>query len=131
MPVTSPQDVIARADRTLTPADSDRLWVLIADVELVIGAHYRTYGGIAALDADAVKVVTSWAVLDLLARAPGGPTSTEVSIDDGRVVDRFEGSTGSDVWIRDAWWSMLDPAGAGGSGAFTITPAYAPDRRCW
>lgn len=123
---------MSRADRTLTAAEQGRLPVLIEDVELIIGARYRASGGLAALDLFTVRMVVSWAVLDLLARTPGGPTSTEVSIDDGRVVDRWEQSRSSDVWIRDAWWDLLTPAGAGSRGAFTIPMSYAPDvRRDW
>lgn len=124
MSVTSPQDVMSRADRALTAAEQGRLPVLIEDVELIIGARYRVAGGLAALDLSTVRMVVSWAVLDLLARTPGGPTSTEVSVDDGRVVDRFEADRGADVWIRDAWWALLDPKGGSVGGAFTIAPTY-------
>lgn len=130
MSLTSPEDVIQRSDRTFLPAEIGRLQVLIEDVELIIGARYRDAGGIFALNVAAVKMVTSWAVLDLMSRTPGGPTSTEVSVDDGRVVDRFEAGRGADVWIRDAWWALLDPKGGSVGGAFTITPTYTSSGFC-
>lgn len=126
MPVTLPADVIARADRTLTALDAARIPVLIEDVELVISARFRASGGVASLEAGSVRTVTSWAVLDLLARTTGGLTSTEVSVDDGRLVKRFDAASGPSTasWIRDEWWDLLAPESA--SRSFSIRPHYVP-----
>lgn len=126
MPVTQPADVIARADRALTPADLARVPVLIEDVELVIAARFRDAGGVTSLEPGSVRTVTAWAVLDLLARKSTGPTSTEVSVDDGRLVNRFETASGPSAasWIRDEWWDLLAPGTA--SEAFSIRPHYVP-----
>lgn len=126
MSVTTLANVQDRADRTLTDAEQARVPVLITDVELMIGHRFRNIGGIGVLDEQSVVTVTSWAVLDVLSRKPGSPSSTEVAVDDGRVVQRFEGR-GSDAWIRDAWWDLLTPVQASTSQAFTIRPAYTPD----
>lgn len=129
MSVTAVIDVRDRADRTL-PDSNARLQTLIDDVELVIGARFRDAGGLDVLDSAALRMVVAWAVLDILSRPLGGPTSTEVSVDDARIVDRFDPSgRGADVWIRDAWWDLLEPTVRAPSGAFAIPLAYEPGRR--
>ncbi|SDD41137.1 hypothetical protein [Auraticoccus monumenti] len=79
-------------------------------------------GDLNGLDQDDLDMVTTEVVVARLRAPADGRTSTEVAIDEGRVVDRFERPL-SGLVISDEWWQIL---GWRPGGAFTITPSSHP-----
>jgi len=90
----------------------------------------RRYPDLEGLDPEDVDYVVLQAVV-AHATNPKNATQVDVSVDDGSVSKRYASGFGR-VTITDDLWGILDPEDdAEPTGAFSIRPAYAPDRPAW
>lgn len=123
----TPADIAVALGRTapaLGSTEHDQWAMWIADALMLIAARL---GDPAALDQDRLDYVVREAVVAQV-RRPDDSTSVDISVDDGRVSRRYSSGSGR-VWIRDEWWALLDPDGAGEGAAFAVDTYAGVDRR--
>lgn len=106
------------------PIEQWDMWIGDALLRITIWAAKNGYTG--SLDEAVVDYVVREAVAARAVR-PDAATQVEVAVDDGRVVRRYEPTTGQ-VTILPEWWDLLTPADSStAGGAFTVTPYFEPD----
>lgn len=102
MAVATYEDVAVELGRPIsTPEEQAQVTWWLNGVELIIAAEL---GDVSLLDQDALKLVEV-AVVSGKIRALG-ESSVTISVDDGSVTRRFEGSV-SKGDITDEWWDLL------------------------
>lgn len=128
-------DVEARLGRPITdPLEVAQVNAWLSDIETAIRVGFRRAGfdltaqvALGEPTADEVASVEASAAVRRVQNPTPGRTSRTESIDDGSVTDRWESST--DPWaLTDSEWELLLPAAD--PGAFSIRPAFEPDRGC-
>lgn len=98
-------------------------WVQwINDAKLLIRVRL---GELAELDQDVLDYVVREAVV-LHIRRPDDATRVEVRVDDAATSRTYTSGSGR-ITILDEWWRLLTPSAAADSGAFSVTPYFAPD----
>ena len=111
----------------LTEVQQARLALAITDTEYLIAKRFPGVN----IDRDRADRVIRWAVAEWAAQPSSRVVAKEVGVDDARTMTRWsdgESQTLEDVLAQ--WWDHLDPAATTGHrGAFSVSPAYAPDMR--
>lgn len=111
----------------LTEVQQARLALAITDAEYMITKHFPGVN----IDRDRADRVIRWAVAEWAALPSSGVVAKEVGVDDARTMTRW--SDGVSRTMEDVlaqWWDHLDPAATTTHrGAFSVSPAYAPDTR--
>ena len=97
-------------------------------IEQAIYLIEHRYPGQVGLNPDDVDYVVQQAVV-AHARNPVDATQVDVAVDDGKVSKRWSSGTGR-VTITDDLWDFFDDDEDTPDGAFSIRPAYTPDRAC-
>lgn len=93
-------------------------------LEDVTGEIQDRLAGAAPISAPTYDRVRRAAVVNRASRPDFGVLSTEVAIDDGRVVTRYERGTAASL-MTDDWWAMLGLTN-GRRSSFSINPYHAP-----
>jgi hypothetical protein len=112
--------------RTLTTAESAQATLWISDALVLIGARAtREHTDISSVDQGVLDMVVREAVAARI-KKPDDATQVSVSVDDGQMSRTYKSATGQ-IEIRDEWWELLFPSGAG--EAFSVPLSYRPPRR--
>ena len=127
---------LGRSPSSVSDAERTQWQQWLDQVERTIEGRFRRVGldlaaQVALGDPEAETVAdVEVAVVARKVRNPEGTTSTTVSVDDGSVTKRREGSKIDDLGylrLTDWEWDMLLPAGR--SDAWSTRPGFEPDRR--
>lgn len=128
---------LGRAAASITDLEREQWQQWLDQVERTIEDRFRRMGmslveQVALGDPEAETVAdVEVAVVARKARNPEGTTSTTISVDDGSVTKRREGSKIDDIGylrLTDYEWDRLLPAGR--ADAWSTRPGFVPDR-CW
>lgn len=121
LPVTT-GDVATHLGRPLTDAESAQVdqWLIWLD-----GLIRGRLGEPALLEQSVLSMVVCEVIAAKLSNRTGA-ISTEVAVDDARMVTRYATAEDSSLAaLLDGWWDTLSPASE--AVAFTIAATYTPD----
>lgn len=122
LPVTA-ADVENHMGRPITDAERTQVELWLAWLD---GLITERLGDPAQLNQATLAMVACEVIASKLSNRTGA-ISTEVAVDDGRMVTRYATAEDSSLAaLLDGWWDTLSPA-ITDSPAFTVAPTYTPD----